>query len=352
MLGFTLEDGRLAGAAHAFAAQALDLGGFGLLDGLQDGHAFFHLQLHTRLRQHHGKGTAGDRSGGKLFPMHAVLGNAGLGGAGDDRVDQWFGAAYVQVRLLVQARAQGGQVELAVEAVDVETSVGGVRAVGQLVLERPVLRRAEGIVKFVVGTGAFQFMQLRQERGNADAAGNQHMAAGGRIQGEQVVGRGNGQAGAHFHLLVHERRAALGLLLQAHANLVAAGVARVAHQRVGVAELAAVGAVHLHDDVAATGEGGHRRAVFAGQGKALDQRRGLFHCGNVHAEHFICVGHGSPRLPGCAAGPAAHLYVQKTWSGCHQSSRWATAIRLWKWAMPCSLMPLRSRSAMIRPWPR
>ncbi|MNO80189.1 hypothetical protein D3C76_713860 [compost metagenome] len=35
-----------------------------------------------------------------------------------------------------------------------------------------------------------------------------------------------------------------------------------------------------------------------------------------------------------------------------QSSRWATAIRLWKWAMPCSLMPLRSLSTMIRPWPR
>ncbi|MNC78079.1 hypothetical protein D3C75_1302070 [compost metagenome] len=52
------------------------------------------------------------------------------------------------------------------------------RAAFQLLLERTVLRGAEGVMQFVVGGAAFEFMQLRQERGNADTAGNQHMAAG------------------------------------------------------------------------------------------------------------------------------------------------------------------------------
>ncbi|MNR25329.1 hypothetical protein D3C85_1424730 [compost metagenome] len=164
-------------------------------------------------------------------------------------------------------------------------------------------------MQLVAGAHPAQVMQLREERRDADAAGDQYVPAGGRVDGEQVVRAGNHQLGAHLHLLVHEGRAALGLLFQAHADLVAGGVGRVAHQRIGVAELAAVGTLHLHDDMAAAGEGRQRLAVGTLQGEALDQGGRLLHRGHAGRHHFIGVGHRSPRLR-LRAAPGAALMVR------------------------------------------
>ncbi|MOA27190.1 hypothetical protein D3C78_1480450 [compost metagenome] len=160
-------------------------------------------------------------------------------------------------------------------------------------------------MQLVVGALPLQLVDLGQERGDADAAGDQHVPAGTGVEGEQVVRGGNGQRAADPHLLVHERRAALGLLFQTHADLVLAGVGRVAQQRVGVAETPAVGALHLHDDVAAAGEGRQRLPVLAHQGEALDQRGDLFDPGHPGGDHFVVVGHGEPRLRQGAAVAAA-----------------------------------------------
>ncbi|MNZ87989.1 hypothetical protein D3C78_1068680 [compost metagenome] len=228
--------------------------------------------------------------------MHATVGDAGFLRALDHRIDQRLGTADVDMRGLVHTGEQRSQVELAIQAVDVEIHSMAMDAGGQFVLEGAMLRAAEGIVQFVVGAVGAQFGHLRHERGDADAAGDQHVATGRGVDGEHVVRGGDGQLAADFHLLVHEGRAALGLLFQTHADLIGTGVRRIAHQRIGVAELLPVGALHLHDHMAAAGEFRQRLPVVARQGEALDQGSHLFHCGYPHGEHFVFVSHHSPQL--------------------------------------------------------
>lgn len=73
----------------------------------------------------------------------------------------------------------------------------------------------------------------------------------------------------------------------------------------GAAVLSCVATMVQIAVVATTGKGWHRCAIVARQGEALDQGCCLLYCGDPHVEHFIGVGHGSPRLQQRAAGPAA-----------------------------------------------
>ena len=143
-----------------------------------------------------------------------------------------------------------------------------------------MLGRAEGVVQFIVAAVAAQIVHLRDKGCDAYAARNQHVACGLAAQREQVAGRGDAEHIALGHLVVHEGGAALGRLLAAYADLVAAQLAWIAHQRIGIAELPCAIA-HLHDDVAAAGEGRQRSAIKRLQREALDQRRRLLDAGNA-----------------------------------------------------------------------
>ena len=101
------------------------------------------------------------RGGGELFPMHAGLGDAGGGGAGDHRVDQRLGPAHIEMGVIGQPRAQRGEVELALQAVDVEAGVAGMRALRQVALEGAVLGGAEGVVQLVGGAARRGCCRLR-----------------------------------------------------------------------------------------------------------------------------------------------------------------------------------------------
>ncbi|MND94637.1 hypothetical protein D3C80_868610 [compost metagenome] len=236
--------------------------------------------------------------------MYACILDAGFFRAIDHCIDQRLGPAHVDVGIVGHVGEQPGEVQATFQAVDINAHVRCMRAVGQLALERTVFGAAEGVVQLIGHCFTFQLVKLGKERGDTDTAGDQHMATSLGIEGKQIVRGGDGQCTADLHLLVHERRAALGLLFQTHTDLVMAQVAWVAHQRVGVAELLPVGALHLHDHMAATGECRHRLAILAHEGEALDLRGRLLYCGNPHAEHLVCVGHNSPQLQHGAAAAA------------------------------------------------
>mgnify|MGYP006194096383 CR=1 FL=1 len=96
------------------------------------------------------------------------------------------------------------------------------------------------------------------------------------------------------------------------------------------------------------------QVVLVGHGRLGKRIADALKAQGVTEVFTLCGGHISPILSAARARgrPCRAPVRANDSSGSDQSSRWATAIRLWKWAMPCSLMPLRSRSAMIRPWPR
>jgi len=114
-------------------------------------------------------------------------------------------------------------------------------------------------VQLVRSRCAAQVLQLRHERRDANAAGNQQVLARKLIERKQVDRVRNLKLAAHLHLIVHEMRAAARLLHAPHTDLVAIELRRRTHQRVRIA-MHPMGAVHDHDDMRAARERRQRAA--------------------------------------------------------------------------------------------
>ena len=83
--------------------------------------------------------------------------------------------------------------------------------------------------------------------------------------------------------LVQEPRAAAALVVPSHADRVAGGLGRRAHQRVRVAP-EGVAVAHLDDDVRPAREGGQRPAIRRLEAEALDHRRDVDDLGHRHGQ--------------------------------------------------------------------
>ncbi|MNP49062.1 hypothetical protein D3C76_1432250 [compost metagenome] len=116
-------------------------------------------------------------------------------------------------------------------------------------------------MQFEIGLASLQLGDVRHERRDADAAGDEDVQAGGGVQGEQVGRRRDLQRVTHLDVPVQVKRAAAGGVLQAYGDAVVAAVRRVAGQRIGIAHLATVQRqVHLH----MTAGGESRQGAAAG----------------------------------------------------------------------------------------
>ncbi len=167
VIGFPLDDAGFAGAANAFAAQALDPGRLAVFQRLQDGHVFRHLKLNTRPGQHQRKGAARRVFGGEGFAVQATGGDAQFGGGPVNRFVQRRRAADVDMGAGLHVGQRACQIQSAVKTGDMATDVVGERRLRQLLLEGVVFLAVEAVVQMIALPAALQLVQMGHKRRDA-----------------------------------------------------------------------------------------------------------------------------------------------------------------------------------------
>ena len=210
-----------------------------------------------------------------------MLDAQGLGGpvaaGGFQAVDHALRAAAVDLRAGLDAGKQLRVVgapalffHIAVQALAVQRF--------QFVQPGHALARASAVVKFIVQAAFARAQRHRRDRRDAYAAGNQHHARRHFVKVEMVARATHAQALASAQLRMQPARAAPAVWVVQHRDFPAAGLGRVAAQRI-LARDAAVAAFHV--DVRTRRPARQRGAV------RRDQAYAQHIVGNrVHAQHL------------------------------------------------------------------
>jgi len=202
--------------------------------------------------------------------MHVLVGPAMRRGGGMDPVDHALGTADIDMgaqRLAIQQILKPDGLILIVE---IDMHLVGM-LIGQLVHIGAQLSRAAGVMQLPGAAHPFQMRDHRQERRDADAAGQEHMLAPAQIQREQVHRKGDGHRVADLDLVVQEQRAAPALVVAAYRDRIDAIIARIGHQRIGV-QPGPLAIAHLDNGMGTGGKGRKRLAIAAGEFEPGDQR--------------------------------------------------------------------------------
>src|ERR1700689_3021993 len=101
--------------------------------------------------------------------------------------------------------------------------------------ESGMLGSANRVMQLVGHPALVQILEMRHERGDADAAGDEQVLARDLVEREQIHGMGDFDPCSALDLIVHEMRSAARFLHAAHADLVGVERMRRTQQRIGVA---------------------------------------------------------------------------------------------------------------------
>ena len=240
-----------------------------------------HLQTLATARQLDGEGLA--RLGcGEGLPVQAPVRPAVGASQSLEFIEQALRAADVKVTAKRLAGEQAGAVQ-ALAGSGVVAMKALAQAFAQLVGVGVGQAAAVGVMQFERSALRLKLSQIGHEWRDADAPGHQDVMTGLRVQGEQIARRADLQSVADAHLLVQVTRATTRALLQAHGDTVHTGLARIAQQRIGVAQRAPFdGQHHLH--MAAAGKT-RQRAVDSAQAELTHHRGKLAHVGDLHLDH-------------------------------------------------------------------